>query len=90
VTVEKLTGTKIHQGRCAYLPQKDYQSDPAAKKEIEDRDQLFTELEKRHPGQFLHVKGVETPEDMQSLVETSLEFFEANQQSDDQATQKEE
>ncbi|KPJ85676.1 hypothetical protein AMJ57_02265 [Parcubacteria bacterium SG8_24] len=74
VVVEKLTGTKIHEGRCDLLPRKDYDANPEARQEIEEREKFFEELARQNPGRVLRVDGVETAEDMEQLARVGLAF----------------
>jgi hypothetical protein len=75
VTVEKLSGEKIYQGRVDYLPRKDYEANPKSKKEIEDRNEFFNELAKENPGKVFFADGIETAEDLGNLVGSAIEKF---------------
>lgn len=76
IVVEKLVGTTIYEGRTAgYLPQKDYDADPAARKEINDRDAAIAKLARENPGKVLRVGGIETGEDLANLAATAIKAF---------------
>ena len=75
VIIEKLSGTKIFEGRCDYLPSKDYHTDPVARKEIEDRYAAIAELAAKNPGKVMSVSGIETSEDLSNLVKNTVNKF---------------
>lgn len=69
ILVEKFSGATVFKGKTeGYLPRKDYESNPQAKAELEERDRFFTALAQRFPGRVMSVGGVETAEDLQNMV----------------------
>jgi len=78
ITVEKLTGTKIYEGRTAhYLPRPDFNANPTAKKEIDDRNRSLAELDRKNPGKVAFIGGIETGEDLGRLVTAAVKAFES-------------
>ena len=76
VHVEKLSGTIIYLGRTPYLPRKNYVADDAARSEIEERDAAFAEMARQNPGRVLSIDGIETAEDLASLVKVVSQTME--------------
>lgn len=75
IKVEKLSGSSIYSGRCAYLPRKDYESNPDAAKEIADRYKFIDEIARKNPSKVLQVSGIETGGDLGNLIKAVADKF---------------
>ncbi|MDP1883749.1 MAG: hypothetical protein Q8L10_00080 [Candidatus Moranbacteria bacterium] len=73
VIVEKLSATIIYQGRSSYLPKKDYAADPKVHKDLEDKYASIAEIARKNPNRAILVDGIETREDLDGLVKTTIE-----------------
>jgi len=75
VIVEKLSYSEIYNGRCEYLPQKDYKSNPVASEEIANRYKFIDEMARKNPERVLQASGIETGDDLKNLIKAVTDKF---------------